>query len=203
MAIFMRAVLAAGLFASALVIFSSHLSFVSAYVIEPYGVTNWTASHATFYGGNDGAGTMACGYGNMYTRGYGLNTAALSPVLFNNGLTCGACFEIKCNVTGSRWCYPNAGSILVTATNLCPANQLELPTDGATHPGHTSIWLTRCSLYSPSQLQELFLFSTAVPCVKTGGIRFVMNGNPWFNLVLIYNVGGDGNVVGAMMVSDD
>lgn len=56
MAIFSRAALAAGLFASALVIFSEHLSFVSAY--EPYAVTSWTASDATFYGGNSGAGTM-------------------------------------------------------------------------------------------------------------------------------------------------
>ncbi|KAE9615738.1 putative expansin/Lol pI [Lupinus albus] len=153
----------------------------------------WYEAHATFYGDMNGGGTMqgACGYGNLFEQGYGLQTTALSTALFNDGFACGSCYEIKC-VNDPQWCIKGAGSIKVTATNLCPPNN----NDGWCNPPrkHFNLSMKMFTTIAEYKAGNISVQYRRVPCIKTGGVKFELKGNPNWLLVLVYNVGNAGDI---------
>ncbi|GJN20719.1 hypothetical protein PR202_gb08129 [Eleusine coracana subsp. coracana] len=149
----------------------------------------WSPATATFYGGVDGSGTMggACGYGNLYNSGYGVYNAALSTALFNDGASCGQCYAIMCDPSrlGGQWCKPG-NAITVTATNFggwCnpPRQHFDMSQPAWEHIGVYQGGIV------PVQYQR-------VTCSRSGGVRFVINGCNYFELVNIQNLAGSGSV---------
>ncbi|KAK9748119.1 hypothetical protein RND81_02G037300 [Saponaria officinalis] len=156
----------------------------------------WDLAHATFYGDISGQETMygACGYGNLFEQGYGLETAALSTALFNDGLACGSCYEIHC--TNSTWCRNGGGPIRVTATNFCPPWYQDTPAAWCNPPRkHFDLSLKMFLKIAEYRGGVVPVYYRKVMCPKVGGIKFELKGNPYWLLVLVYNVGGVGNVV--------
>ncbi|XP_010676597.1 expansin-A7 [Beta vulgaris subsp. vulgaris] len=169
--------------------------------------TQWKIAHATFYGDESASATMggACGYGNLFNNGYGTDTAALSTVLFNNGYGCGTCYQLMC--ANSKWCNKKRGggygygggptSITITATNLCPPNWGQSNDAGGwcnpprvhfdlSMPAFKKLAFWRAGII-PVQYRR-------VPCAKRGGIRFSFQGNNYWLLTYVMNVGGAGDI---------
>ncbi|KAL3650348.1 hypothetical protein CASFOL_006751 [Castilleja foliolosa] len=165
-----------------------------------YNGGTWDEAHATCY--ESDATTMggACGYSNVDTLGYGENTTAISYALFNDGYTCGACFNIKCN--NDKSCKQST-TVTVTATNSCPSNAPNTPPWCNVPKKHfdlaKSMFITIAE-YTAGVVPVLY---RRVPCSRNGNIKFtfIIKVSAYFKLVLITNVGGAGDVQEVLVIT--
>ncbi|AQL02616.1 Expansin-A17 [Zea mays] len=186
---------------AAVIMAAARLASGSGYypVAAPFTSSSWQDGSATFYGDGSGLGADfggACGYGaNDIQSLYSTRTAALSTPLFAGGAGCGQCYELRC--VNSRWCNPGSPSVVVTGTNLCPPNWY-LPSDngGWCNPPRQHFDLAppsflllaeRVAGIVPVQFRR-------VPCQRSGGVRFYVQGNYYWLLLYVMNVAGSGDV---------
>ncbi|XP_072987310.1 putative expansin-A30 [Typha latifolia] len=164
--------------------------------------SQWSRAHATFYGDESASATMggACGYGNLFSNGYGTDTVALSTTLFKNGYSCGACYQIRC--TASTACYAGSPIATVTATNFCPPNWAQDSNNGGwCNPPRTHFDMAKPAFMKIANWKAgiVPIMYRRVPCIKRGGLRFYFQGNGYWLLVYVMNVGGGGDI-GSMWV---
>ncbi|KAJ6816920.1 alpha-expansin 13 precursor [Iris pallida] len=161
------------------------------------GLTEWRSARASYYAASDPRDTVggACGYGDLGKSGYGLATVGLSDALYQKGLACGGCYEVRC-VDELKYCIPGT-SILLTATNYCAPN-FGLPADAGgmcNPPNHHFIMpiaaFEKIAIWKAGVVPVQY---RRVKCIREGGIRFAIDGRKFFYSVLISNVAGGGDI---------
>lgn len=186
---------------SSLLLLLSAASFSGGVRLGDGGYEDWRLGTATYvkefqsHPLNDGGG--ACGYGDLDIFRYGRYTAGLSAALFGRGGACGGCYELRC-VNHIQWCLRGSPTVVVTATDFCPAN-MGLADDDA--GGWCNFPREHLELSEAAFLRVAKAKAGIVPvqfrrvsCDRAGGMRFTITGSAHFLQVLITNVAADGEV---------
>jgi expansin (peptidoglycan-binding protein) len=98
-------------------------------------------------------------------------------------------------VNDPQWCIPNAGTITITATNFCPPNY-----DPHFYPWcnpprkHFDLSMPMFVKLAQSKAGIIPVKYRRVSCIKRGGVRFELKGNPNWVTATVLNVGGAGDV---------
>ncbi|KAH7435329.1 hypothetical protein KP509_06G060200 [Ceratopteris richardii] len=159
---------------------------------------DWLPATATWYGSSTGTGSDggACGYGDLSASHFGRHVSAGSPVLFQAGFGCGACYQVKCSLRGICSPYP----VTVVITDECPggycaSGKTHFDMGGAAFSAMASSTQSTQGLLNAGVVQVLY---RRVPCSYGRGttISFQVNDgatNFWFSMLIRY-VGGAGIV---------
>lgn len=108
------------------------------------------------------------------------------------------------NNTEHQWCIPNAGTIIITATNFCPPNYTKTQDIWCNPPQrHFDLSLYMFTKMAPYRAGVIPVRYRRALCHKQGGLRFELKGNPYWLLVLLFNVGGAGDVVDVKIRGSD
>ncbi|XP_031254358.1 expansin-A12 [Pistacia vera] len=177
-----------------------HLFFFVSVMFEGINcqASRWLNAHATFYGANQSPSTLggACGYDNTIHAGFGINTAAVSGALYRGGEACGACYHLMCDFKADpKWCLRRA-TVTITTTNFCPPNN----NGGWCDPPRQHFDMSMPAfLRIARQGNEgiVPVLYRRVACRRRGGVHFTLRGQSNFNLVMVSNVGGSGDVKAA------
>ncbi|KAJ0980186.1 hypothetical protein J5N97_008441 [Dioscorea zingiberensis] len=124
---------------------------------------------------------------------------ALKDMAFEAFSTHGGSSFKNFNTLVEEWCIPGKTTTL-TATNFCPPNWSK-PSDagGWCNPPRKHFDMAMAAFLKIVKGIKVGIVPVRyrrVQCVKKGGIRFEIKGNPNWNMVLVYNVGGAGDVKG-------
>lgn len=136
------------------------------------------------------ADLAGCGFENKIE--YHGQTVAVSQVMYENGRTCGACFEMKCN--GNSSCLSK--TIRVTAAASCNPAYLNGTRNWCMRPNkHFELPMSIFSSISEDIGAVVPVQYRRVKCDREGGIKFRLAGSGGIVGALVYSVAGTGDVV--------